>query len=149
MKGLSLTQPWATLVAIEAKRLETRSWRHHYRGKVAIHASKGFPKACQTLCETEPFKSVLAEAGIVHHSQLPTGCIIAVGTLGDTHSTSQPPLPMLQSRMAPHEFAFGDYSKGRFAWEIAGVIKLAKPVPCNGALGLWIVPPEIEKQLFP
>ena len=26
MKALTLTQPWATLVAIGAKRIETRSW---------------------------------------------------------------------------------------------------------------------------
>lgn len=43
MKALSLTQPWATLVAIGAKKIETRSWSTSYRGPVAIHASKGYP----------------------------------------------------------------------------------------------------------
>lgn len=32
MRGLSLTQPWATLVAIGAKKIETRSWTTTYRG---------------------------------------------------------------------------------------------------------------------
>lgn len=41
MKGLSLTQPWATLVAIGAKRIETRIWATSYRGPLAIHAAKG------------------------------------------------------------------------------------------------------------
>ena len=31
MKALTLTQPWATLVAIGAKRIETRIWRTDYR----------------------------------------------------------------------------------------------------------------------
>jgi activating signal cointegrator 1 len=44
MKAITLTQPWATLVAIGAKRIETRSWPTNYRGPLAIHAAKGFPK---------------------------------------------------------------------------------------------------------
>lgn len=35
MKALTLTQPWATLVAIQAKRIETRSWGTDYRGWIA------------------------------------------------------------------------------------------------------------------
>lgn len=42
MKALTLTQPYATLVAIGEKRLETRSWRTSYRGPLAIHAAKGW-----------------------------------------------------------------------------------------------------------
>lgn len=38
MKAITLMQPWATLVAIGAKRLETRSWSTNYRGPLAIHA---------------------------------------------------------------------------------------------------------------
>ena len=38
MKALSLRQPWATLVAIGAKQIETRSWSTAYRGTIAIHA---------------------------------------------------------------------------------------------------------------
>ena len=44
---LSLIQPWATLVAIGAKKVETRSWKTPYRGWLAIHASKAFPKDAQ------------------------------------------------------------------------------------------------------
>ena len=40
MKTLTFLQPWATLVALEAKRIETRSWRTSYRWPLAIHASK-------------------------------------------------------------------------------------------------------------
>jgi hypothetical protein len=31
MKALTLTQPWASLVAFKAKRIETRSWSTNYR----------------------------------------------------------------------------------------------------------------------
>ncbi len=42
MKALTLTQPWASLVAVGAKRIETRSWETNYRGTIAIHAAKGW-----------------------------------------------------------------------------------------------------------
>jgi len=41
MKALTLTQPWATLIACGAKRIETRSWATDFRGRIAIHAAKG------------------------------------------------------------------------------------------------------------
>lgn len=43
MRALTLHQPWATLVAIGAKRVETRSWATTYRGPVAIHAGRHRP----------------------------------------------------------------------------------------------------------
>lgn len=38
MKALTLHQPWASLVALGVKRIETRSWSTSYRGALAIHA---------------------------------------------------------------------------------------------------------------
>lgn len=35
-----MQQPWATLIAIGAKRVETRSWFTSYRGPLAIHAAR-------------------------------------------------------------------------------------------------------------
>lgn len=40
MKAITLYQPWATLIAIGAKTVETRSWSTTYRGPLAIHAAK-------------------------------------------------------------------------------------------------------------
>jgi hypothetical protein len=40
VKALTLWQPWASLVAIGAKAIETRSWATKYRGPLAIHAAK-------------------------------------------------------------------------------------------------------------
>ena len=38
MKVLTLHQPWASLVALGVKTIETRSWSTKYRGPLAIHA---------------------------------------------------------------------------------------------------------------
>ena len=59
MKALSLRQPWASLIANGRKTIETRTWRTHYRGPLAIHAS------------ARPY------------DDLPTGGIIAVAWLYD------------------------------------------------------------------
>lgn len=41
MKALTLTQPWATLVAIGAKCIETRGWSTDYRGPGTVAAVGG------------------------------------------------------------------------------------------------------------
>lgn len=141
MKALSLTQPWATLIAIGAKRIETRSWSTRYRGPLAIHASKGFPRDCQELCATEPFLTVLKASGFTNTKELPVGCIVAVAQLLDVVGTNDV-MDDVMELTCEHEIAFGDYAPGRSAWLLDDVVALAKPIPCKGALGLWDTSPE-------
>ena len=75
MKVLTLTQPWATLVAIGAKHIETRSWATSYRGPLAIHAGKGLGpvggmRGLQRLCDRVEFGNVLWHARIYGYSDL-------------------------------------------------------------------------------
>lgn len=44
MKALTLHQPWATLVALGVKSIETRSWTTSHRGPIAIHAARTMPR---------------------------------------------------------------------------------------------------------
>ena len=88
MKALTLWQPWATLVAIGAKKIETRSWKTNYRGPLAIHAAKRIDKKILKLCFQEPFFDCLTEAGhklVAYHlfrgRALPHGAIVATCTL--------------------------------------------------------------------
>lgn len=43
VKALTLHQPWASLIALGVKSIETRSWSTSYRGPLAIHAGKKRP----------------------------------------------------------------------------------------------------------
>lgn len=133
-RAISLTQPWATLVAIGAKQYETRSWRTNYRGWLAIHAAKGFPQDCRMRCYAQPFARVLAEAGFNTDKDLPRGKVIALVNLTDCLSTDTfiPPLT--------NECVFGDYAAGRFAWKLENVQRIAAPEEAKGALGLWRLP---------
>lgn len=136
MKALSLTQPWATLVAIGAKRIETRSWKTSYRGELAIHASQYFPQYSRDLCWTPTFGGALVAAGITSLDQLPLGAVIAVGRLADVGSTDWM-RTMRTDLLTPQELEFGNYDSGRYGWTCSDVVALNQPVRAKGALGLW------------
>jgi len=150
MKALSLTQPWATLIAIRAKRIETRSWATEFRGPLAIHASKAFPRDCRDLCLDDPFRAALERAGLRDLKDIPLGAIVAVARLMGCRNTERVTLDLTKpDEAAEHEF--GDYAPGRWAWFIQGVQPLKTPIACKGALGLWEVSPlilqQVERQL--
>jgi len=138
--ALSLTQPWATLVAIGAKRYETRSWQTSRRGWIAIHAAKGFPGWCQELCYQQPFAAHLAAAGYNSPKDLPRGDVIALAQLGACISTNQ-----WTPDEGSAEYEFGDYSGDRFAWQFDDIRRLTDPFHARGALGIWTLPQGIRK----
>ena len=141
MKALTLYQPWATLVAIGAKKIETRSWSTNYRGPLAIHASNERKyidmRSKYYICDKEPFYSVLMEEygpfkvlGLPHEI-LPRGAIIAICKLEGCFKIEEGLLLKRQERL------FGDYTPGRFRWMLGEVKKLKKPITTKGAMGLW------------
>src|SRR5918997_3663558 len=134
MKALTLTQPWSTLVALGVKKIETRSWSTPYRGRLAIHAAKGFPPDARLICRREPFKRVLMAAGIESLADLPLGVLLATVQLVDCV-----PIGKVRSQLSSEEYAFGDYSAGRWAWLLEDVQPLAVPVQARGMLGIWTV----------
>jgi hypothetical protein len=150
MKALTLTQPWATLVAIGAKRIETRSWRTNYRGPLAIHAAKAFPRDCRELGWAQPFRCALHHAGIFPNAgaqwELPLGKILATCRLVDCVPTEYMDAKTCPFRdlMTPLEMAFGDYSPKRYAWILDGIEALGQAVAAKGALGLWEWDPGTE-----
>lgn len=139
MKAISVLNPWAVLLAIGAKRFETRSWETDYRGPIAIHASKKFTGVQHEICFSEPFATVLMRelfgneplgAFMMHRIQC--GAVLATGEL-----TCCLPTESIAAGLSDQERAFGDFTPGRFAWGIERVKLLKKPVVCAGRLGLW------------
>jgi len=163
MKALTVQQPWATLEAIKAKKIETRSWKTDYRGPLAIHASKDnkyiHMRGKDYICGQEPFCSVLKnaagrlfrEVGITR-SIMPLGSVIATCNLVDCFEIKGTRLVRRGGKIVNtafleagnrlievngNELAFGDYSPGRYAWILEDVRMLPVPVPAKGRLGLW------------
>ena len=96
MKLISLWEPWATLMALGAKKVETRSWDTNYRGLLAIHASKGglrmdtLESICfqkhfyEALSDFDPFREQVEVASRRRKwikDVFPHGCIVAVVNL--------------------------------------------------------------------
>lgn len=146
MKALTLTQPYATLIAVGAKKIETRGWSTSFRGPLAIHAAKGLgpvggKRGLAELCTDDPFFGALIDAGYRAGKPLPMGAIVAVCRLVDCESTDILPVGYGRGEgvwwLTPEERAFGNYNPGRYAWLLADIRALPEPIPCKGALWLW------------
>lgn len=144
MKIISILQPWATLIAIGAKKIETRSWDTKYRGPLGIHASKKMTREQKELCQAEPFLQALS--GI---EELPLGAIIGVANLDSTFPTEEFPQTMAKraKEYGPTtmhalvygmaENKFGDYTPGRYGWNLMDAKPLTHIIEVGGSLGLW------------
>jgi activating signal cointegrator 1 len=158
MKLISLWEPWATLMALGAKKIETRSWSTQYRGWLAIQASKGglreaeleltvsYPDFHEALLGFQPFneKIQVQKKGWVKEV-FPHGHIVAIVKLVDC-------LPMQSlgclpgvfedypEMDTPQERAFGNFDAGRWAWVTEGVFRLADPIPFSAKQGLNELP---------
>ena len=131
MRVISLLQPWATLVVVGAKKIETRSWRTKYRGELLIHASLG--KAGALLAQQPPFTKYISS-----FEDLPFGAIIGKVVLEDVLPVEQFNLSDTAiNKLTLEEKAFGDYSHGRYGWILSDAVQFAKPIPFKGALMLW------------
>ncbi len=130
-KALTLTQPWATLVVLGEKAWETRSWRTKYRGPIAIHAARNYPRSAQRLSETDAY--YVTTLGKYPITWLPLGAIIGTVELVEIERVEA----VVGVVIGRKEEAFGDYSPGRWAWQLANPMIFDEPMPWRGALGLW------------
>lgn len=138
MKAIPLWQPWASLVACGAKRVETRHWPAPswlVGERIAIHATK--TNAYVWLCMTEPFNRYLREP-----EGLPLGAVIATATLDRCTEMTAESIAELKASQ-PEEHAFGLYEPGRFAWVLRDVEPLPAAVPFRGRQGIFDVPDEL------
>lgn len=163
MKALTIWQPWASLLACGAKRYETRSWPTRYRGPIAIHAAMISPFRVSLSPEC---KGVIADEVLNSHRcpllrDMPRGAVIATAELVNVwHIVYHPGLDvdtaskidigaesMTNDKHDPHfgdyfvptekEIILGDWTPGRYAWELSNVKMLPEPIPIKGKQGLW------------
>jgi len=139
MKAITLTQPWASLVAFGAKKIETRSWHTSYRGELAIHAAKGWTAKDRALVEQEPFKGALRSLTV---ETMPLGEVVAVAEMRQcfimTDGPTEPLLLDLSIATVPEpERTFGGYERGRYAWMLDGARELPRSVRSRGKLGIY------------
>lgn len=132
MRAITLWQPWATMVALGVKKIETRSWPIT-SGPLAIHAAKNSPRDALELALHDPFYWPLHDAGY-DVGRLPSGVVVAiVDVVGCAQITPDFPVGDL-------ERGLGNYSPGRYAWHLANVRRVTPPLPARGRQMLWAWP---------
>lgn len=138
MKAITILQPWAELIIQGYKHNETRSWLTSHTGPIAIHAAK-FRKL-----DHEVYKQIAYAIGIkpekyngswlyyMEHG-IPDdrfGAVLGIVTLEKV-------LPTTIKAASPKEKLLGDFSAGRYAWQVKVIEKYDKPIPARGKQGLW------------
>ena len=148
MKAISLWQPWASLIAIGAKRVETRSWAPPVSmigSRIAIHAAKH-------RTDSETIASLLLPVAkatgacvgdtLIWLANLPRGEIVCTVRVVCAKQVSNL-TPEWTRALSEQERAFGDYGTGRWGWVLDDVVKLPQPIPYRGAQGPFNVPDEL------
>ncbi len=125
MRAITLWQPWAQLVVLGLKKVETRHWPTKVRGLIAIHAALRRPDMRFPATDTAP---------------LPLGAVVGLAELTDCV-----PIEELYGGGfdTPTERAYGGWAKGRYGWILANPRLFAAPVPARGRQGFWTwIPPD-------
>lgn len=141
MKALTLWQPWASLVALGEKKVETRCWSTKYRGELAIHAAARIPPAWLGASRfSQTFRQELGDVMLTGSElkldsmvqALPRGAVLCIVRLADIQSTDE-----AAGFLSERELIFGNYEPGRYAWFFELVEKLERPMPAKGNRLLW------------
>jgi len=130
MKALTISQPYASLIASGEKRFENRTWDCRYRGPLAIHAGKGTQYLDRDELKNYPVSQIIAVCRVVD-------CLHVSSVRAFVHlkrNDFRYSLSEIQAIVADKHF------EGPYAIVLADVVKLDEPVQIGGKQGLWDVP---------
>lgn len=140
MKAITVSQPWATLLASGKKRCETRSWKTNYSGEILIHAGKKDPlwgiSAMGDEAWAKALLAIIQYEKFDRFERFPTGAIIGKATLAGCVQIDRQMAERIREQH-PDEYAFGDFTPGRYAWVMDEAVLFDEPVPASGKQGLW------------
>lgn len=140
MRVLTLWEPWATLIAMGHKQIETRNWATSHRGDLLIHAAK-----TKKYCKHMQVLDLCRRAGMgrhaaneVFHAMRP-GNVLAVVDVKSIVTTEEASAAKFFTQK---EFAFGDYAPLRYAWRLERLERLPQPFAATGRQQIWYLNPE-------
>ena len=156
IKGLSLWQPWASLIAVGAKTIETRGWKTNYRGLVAIHAAKRRKvDEINYYLSTRAFSVALAEQRVdtLRYERriegLPFGAFVCLARLVECRPTELFTVAELDTKTREYcQRDFGNFEPGRFGWILETVWPLKQAVPAKGMQGLFSISTATRDEIF-
>ena len=128
MKVLSLTEPCATLIKENIKKVETRSWKTSYRGELYIHASS--TKIPKEWIEDKELMELVKETPLNY------GNIICKCNLVDCIYMTKEYVENMKNNNH-REYICGKYEEGRYAWVLENIEVLDNPIKTKGQLSIW------------
>jgi len=167
MRALTLTQPWAGLVASGIKLVENRPRpmikREDFGKPFAIHASREIDESVyDRIAEIAPDILKIERRGESTIRTVPcfrdwyrfsrdTSAVIAVATISDVVTTHNgwPAHDLGDGRKLT--VTLGDQGRwyfGPVGYLLRDVHALADPVPCRGWQGFWTLPDDIEARVL-
>lgn len=143
MKAITLFQPWASLVVLGIKRIETRHWPTTHRGPLAMHAGSAKRSLDgetgdygRELIRHPLLVPHLRRAGLPERlDEWPFSCILGHVDMHSCRRSSD--FTRSGGQLTELERLLGDYSDGRYGWMFADPVALPTPIPSRGLPGLW------------
>jgi hypothetical protein len=126
MKALSFRQPWAELILQGRKTIDLRTWPTHYRGRIAIHASKAVE---EDVCAAYG----LDAASLVRGALVGTVEVVEMVPLDDQSWEA----------LRDQHLKSGPFPGDLLGWHLADPQRLPQPIPMRGRLGLFNIPDEL------
>ena len=127
MKVLTIKEPFASLIATDKKKIETRSWKTNYRGKIYIHA--GLSKVTKEY-DTSKIYYLIKDINYNY------GKIICEAELSDCIYMTKKYIENLKNENY-EEYLVGKYEEGRYAWILTNIKPLENKIEAKGKLGIW------------
>jgi hypothetical protein len=137
MKALTISQPWANLIASGLKFVENRTWATSYRGPLAIHAGKGSQYLTPQQLAMYPTGCVVATCELV-------ACVHIDQLREKANIEGYPQQICDKSKKTITEVLLHDFTEGPYLW-ILEDIRPIQDYEIRGAQGLWNI--ELETQL--
>jgi hypothetical protein len=152
-------QPYASLVAVGEKKIETRIWETKYRGLLAIHAMRKWDADLWRTSRSGPVADALrrhelfAGPPVESHGNLTFGavlcyvdlldCVRVIRTrdgvrLGTPHlSSGNNKTEAYDDLLTEDELGLSVYQPGRYAWIMKLIRRFDVPIAAAGARRLW------------
>lgn len=120
MKAITVYQPYAQLIALGIKSFETRPYKTNIRGRIAVHAAASVPR--RFLLGFVEAVMNLRSRGEISSTEYAFLNGLTENTHGAVIGTVElcgcVPVESIRDTISASERAFGDYSDGRWAWEL-------------------------------
>ena len=147
-KVITIWQPYASLIAMGIKTIETRYWGTHYRGPIVVHAAKrcdiDIAIECRRAAEWIAENNIQLPESLERFSVPEPLMGHALGWCELADCLRVPPQGWTPGKEASEaDFGFGDLSPGRFAWKLGPFHPFPQPIAAKGQQGLWDWPYEL------